>query len=242
MLLSPKKTDTTLHWDIVNNKKPLKQVNCTKILGVLIDNKLTFKQHTTKLTKSLRKYLPILSKLKHCLPFKELMKIYYALIHSVLTYCILIYKKGNETNNKKLFRIQKRILKIIHNTNSDKIMECMTKSKVLNLDNAYNFKLLKLAHKIVFDKVNIPYFLKNVYKPKKMQNLRNKDDFDTPYCRTNIGQRTISYSISNLWNELPYEIKSEKNIRIFVRKMKRCSPQENISSYNPTQKKVCNQK
>ena len=96
----------------------------------------------------------------------------------------------------------------------------MTKSKVLNLDNAYNFKLLKLAHKIVFDKVNIPYFLKNVYKPKKMQNLRNKDDFDTPYCRTNIGQRTISYSISKLWNELPYEIKSEKNIKIFVRKMK----------------------
>ena len=33
---------------------------------------------------------------------------------------------------------------------------------LIKLGNAYNFKLLKLAHKMVFDKDNIPYFLQNV--------------------------------------------------------------------------------
>ena len=96
----------------------------------------------------------------------------------------------------------------------------MTEFKILTLHNAYNFKLLKLCHKMIYTKENIPYFLQNIYKPKTTRNLRNRDDFATPYYRTNVGQRSIKYSVTQSWNKLPSHLKFEKNERIFSRKVK----------------------
>ena len=96
------------------------------------------------------------------LPIKELMKMYHAFINSLFTYVILIYRKCNETTFERLHRLQKRILKIILNTSSDDVVRAMTESKILTLNNAYNFRLLKVCHKMIYNKVNIPYFLQNI--------------------------------------------------------------------------------
>jgi hypothetical protein len=51
-------------------------------------------------------------------------------------------------------------------------------------------------------------------------NLRNEDDFQIPFARINQLQRFPLVQIPTLWNNLPLEIKSVRNIYIFINSVK----------------------
>ena len=122
-LLITKKIDINFQPRIMYNNNLIKRVKCLKILGFLIDDKLAFKAHMEQLISKVKRYLPVLYRLKRFFPTKELMKLYHVLINSLLTYCILIYRKGNETSFNRLIRIQKRIMKVlILNRNSHEVL------------------------------------------------------------------------------------------------------------------------
>ena len=139
---------------------------------------------------------------------------------TLLTYCILIYRKGNGTSFNRLIRIQKRIMKVILNRNSHEVLRSMVDSNVLSLPNTYNHKVLKFGHKMIFSKHSVPLFMQNAYRAKTNLNLRDKDNFITPYYRTSTGQRSIRYSVAQLWNKLPSSLKLESNERRFLKKAK----------------------
>ena len=219
-LLITKKIGINFQPRIMYDNNLIRRVNCLKILGFLIDDKLTFKSHMEQLISKVKRYLPVLHKLKRFLSIKELMKLYHALINSLLTYCILIYRNGNETSFHRLFRIQKMILKIILNGSSHEVLKLMVVSKVLSLPHTYNLKLLKLGHKMIFSKHSVPLFLQNTYTAKTNLNLRNKDNFITPYFRTSTGQRSIRYSVAQLWNKIPSSLKLNSNEKQFLKKAK----------------------
>ena len=59
-------------------------VNKAKYLGTLLDAKLTCSDHIKALETKVSRSVGILSKLKYFLPQDALLKLYYALIHSLL--------------------------------------------------------------------------------------------------------------------------------------------------------------
>ena len=87
-------------------------------------------------------------------------------------------------------------------------------------------KLLKLntlllAHKIVHNVDALPKFFHDKYVHKGDSCLRNNLDFVTPYYRTNLGQRSIDFSVSKEWNGLPSHLKSQHNYYTFKREVKK---------------------
>jgi len=78
------------------------------------DETLFWNQHIDQIATKLCSACYALRNLKHILPQSTLRTIYYANIHSILRYGIIF--GGRSSNVKKLFILQKKIVRIITST------------------------------------------------------------------------------------------------------------------------------
>ena len=92
------------HKQIVNS-------NCTKFLGLNTDNKLSWKNHIDYLITKLSSSCFIMRVIKPIMSWSSLRIIYFAYIHSIMTYGIIFW--GNSPYSIKLFRIQKKVVRIM---------------------------------------------------------------------------------------------------------------------------------
>jgi hypothetical protein len=81
-----------------------------RLLGVLLDENLTFDPHINMLLAKLSKSTFIISKVKNILPPQTLRTLYFSLFHSHLTYCPIIASCANKSSVEKIFKAQKRSL------------------------------------------------------------------------------------------------------------------------------------
>lgn len=70
---------------------PLQKTHSMKYLGVVIDNVLGFREHIDTLCSRLRKLMYVFKTVRCVLDTKWLKSVYFALVQSVLTYCITIW-------------------------------------------------------------------------------------------------------------------------------------------------------
>ena len=92
------------------DNKYIEQVDITTFLGILIDNNLTWKGHTSHVTKIVSKYNGIIRKVRPFLNSESLHTLYNALILPYLTYCTIIWGDKNNSNLNSLFITQKKKL------------------------------------------------------------------------------------------------------------------------------------
>jgi len=82
-----------------------------KLLGVLLDEYLSFDAHINLLCSKISKSLYIINRAKKFLPKDALLlSLYYDLINSHLSYCTTIYGNANQTSIQKLTKKQKKQL------------------------------------------------------------------------------------------------------------------------------------
>jgi hypothetical protein len=63
------------------NNKTLQEKSSIKYLGIIIDHYLDWKGHVSQLSKKISRVIGILSKLRHFVPIKILLQIYYSIIY-----------------------------------------------------------------------------------------------------------------------------------------------------------------
>ncbi len=68
-----------------------------KLLGVYFDEYLSFDSHISQLCKKISKSLFSINKIKNFVNLDALKKMYYALVHSSISYCINVYGSANKT-------------------------------------------------------------------------------------------------------------------------------------------------
>ncbi len=97
----------------VHNDHPDLSNRYYKLLGILLDENLTFDHHIQKLHSKLSRSVYCINRVKNILPQKALTTLYHSLIHSHLTYCTSIYSCSSKSNINKIFKIQKEAIWII---------------------------------------------------------------------------------------------------------------------------------
>ena len=118
----------------------------TKFLGVWIDKNLDWNKHVDVLLIKLRQNVGLLKKSKNILDRPALRTVYYAHIHSHLSYAILIWGSMLSTKQiQKLQKVQNTCLKIIEP--SMNISESFKKLKILRISQLVRLELNKLAYK-----------------------------------------------------------------------------------------------
>ena len=80
-------------------------------LGVVVDSKCNWESHIAALNKKISKNMYLIRQLRQNVSTKTVLNAYYSIIESVLRYGIIIW--GNSPHIKKLFILQKRVVRTI---------------------------------------------------------------------------------------------------------------------------------
>ena len=107
------------------NKVQVERVSYQKHLGILLDEKLNFKQHIDSAISKANKGISVIKKLRHNLPRKSLVTIYKAFLRPLIDYGDIIYDQPqNESFCEKIESVQFKatlvITGAIHGTSRDK--------------------------------------------------------------------------------------------------------------------------
>ena len=87
------------------NGKNIEQVKTTTFLGIIIDECLTWKDHTAKVTKKIVRASGIIAKMRHFVNQNSLKLIYYALVYPYLIYCNLTWGNTYKSRIQKIMNI-----------------------------------------------------------------------------------------------------------------------------------------
>ena len=113
----------------------------TKFLGLIIDETISWNQHIDVIANKLCSVCYVLRNLKHIVPQTTLRTIYFAHIHSILSYGIIFW--GNSTNVNKLFILQKKIVRILSNIGPrDSCREAFKNLEIMTLHSQYILSLI----------------------------------------------------------------------------------------------------
>ena len=93
------------------------RVRATKFLGVIIDEKLTWKDHISLVRSKLAKTVGILYRVRHLLNRSALLILYCSLFLPYLTYCAEIWGNTYKSNTQCIFLLQKKIVRIVYGAN-----------------------------------------------------------------------------------------------------------------------------
>ena len=107
MLFTNKLGNLTLRLKINNIYLEDKAETC--FLGVVIDRKLTWKQHVQHISNKISKTVALLRLLRHIFPKKILKLIYMSLIYSYLNYCNIIWGGACNSVLQPIYILQKKL-------------------------------------------------------------------------------------------------------------------------------------
>ena len=211
-----------LHINLGSNT--LENCDASKFLGVIVDEKLKFKDHVEHISKKISKSIGIIYKLaKLKMPFKVLKQLYYNLIYSHLNYNVCCYASTYETHLNKLFLLQKRAVRIINNA------PILANTDPLFFSNG----ILK-----IFDihKLNIGLYMYDHDTPSQLirshdYSTRGSNDLRPGNARLTLTLNSISVVGPNIWNSIPDDIKYSPSRKSFMFKYKKFL----LSFYNNNQ-------
>ena len=188
-----------IHLDHINENE-----RCYKILGIHLDEHLSFKYHINKLAASLTKILFFINKAKYVLPQKSLITIYHALFHTHLMYCPLIVGSASMTSLKKTITLQKKAMRMITNSNyNEHTYPIFKKLKILPYLSLFRLANLKFMHSIYYNYA--PRTFKDTWKINEERNvpynLRTAKSFIIKKANFKNLDRSPLFTLPKTWNE-----------------------------------------
>ena len=198
----------------------MKNTEEVKILGVTIDNKLSFNSHIKTLCMKASQKLGALSRISNYLNQSEKSLIFNSMIKSHFNYCPLIWMFCSRTSNNRINRLHERSLRVLY----------------MDEDNDFS-SLLKMNRDITIHHRNIQVLILEVFKIKhglappimesilkkrtNIYNLRNFQVFEQETKRTvNYGLESFTYRSPQLWMALPEDLREIKVLNQFKKNIK----------------------
>ena len=221
LLLSATEETNTLNIEEVC----IKSSKCEKLLGVNIDNHLTFETHIESLCKKASQKLNALLRVTWSLNFDQRKILLNAFITSHFSYAPVVWMFHSRKVNNRINNIHERALRLVYKDYTSSFDD------LLATDNSFKIhqrNLQKLAIEIFEVKKGIASaIMNNIFEfNDNPYSLRN----DTAYFKSR-NVRTVRYGIETasfvgprIWNSIPKEIKESASLQIFKSEIKSWTP------------------
>ena len=208
--------------NITLNNTVLEVKSETTFLGVVIDNKLSWKAHILHISGKISKSIAILRILRYSFPKNVLRMIYMSLIFSHINYCNLIWGSAKKTILEPLFKLQKKAVRLVNNSqyldHSDPIFNSL---KILTVHKVFKLNCLIFIYKCLKEDKFPDFknrFIKNSYFYS--YSMRNNHLYRIPRERLDVCRNSYFVQGLTLWNLLDDTVKSSTNLDIFKKKIK----------------------
>ena len=197
----------------------------TKLLGVTIDNKLSFDPHVTNLCKKVSQKLSALSRISSYMTIEKRKLIMNAFINSQFGYCPLVWMFHSRALNSRINRLHERSLRLVYQDKHSSFQELLDKDCSVTI---HHKNLQTLAVELFKVKNNIaPEIVKEIFRTtgNSTYNLRHKYAFQQNNVKTvSYGTESLAFIAPKLWNMIPLEIKSAKSLHEFKKRIKKWFP------------------
>ena len=200
----------------------LKRVNETKFLGVIVDEKLTWKSHIKYLGKKIASTAGTLWEMRQIIKGNLKKSVYNALVNSNLSYAISVWgNAASKTKLKPLFTIQKKCLRNLFKLrrvskfNKGHTKKSFLDNGILTIHNLYNYFTISGVAKI--RQLKQPLYL---YEMLKIDETKQR--MYIPLLKTNHYQQNFVYQGPKLWNlVLPYIKDKNYNLPTSIQSLKK---------------------
>ena len=196
----------------------------TKFLGVIIDQKLTWKPHMALMSGKIARGIGMIIKARHCLNKNALLTLYYSFIYPYLIYCNVVWGSNYASNLQKLDSLQKKVVRIITNTRrTDPVDHLFDDLKIIRFENINVLRISKFMYRV--HNGQIPelfegYFTRNCDVHDHY--TRQRFFLHVPKVKTNLGKFGIRYRGVCIWNEiLKLGINPDTSEAVFVKTVKK---------------------
>ena len=183
----------------------LSVVTKTKFLGVIIDDKLTWNDHTNFISGKIGRGIGILLKARHVLNRETLITLYYSFVYPYYMYCNQVWGSCTSRNITRLHVLQKKAIRIIchvkHRSHTEPLFREL---KFLNIwqINKYliGIFMYKHYHKLLPLSFN-SFFTRNrdVHSHDTRQASKH---YHIPIAHKNYSQSNIHFRGPIIWNDI----------------------------------------
>ena len=199
------------------NNYSIEQVCQFKYLGVVLDNKLNWNEHINFVSTKLAQAAGIIYKVRNKVPQKVLLRIYDSIGAHYLRYGVASWGSAKNTALDKLKILQNKIIRYLtRSSRFTNVENHYKKLNILKLDDLYYLEVAKFIHRGVNNM--LPLTFDEFFRPIDHQhNTRTKSNciFSLPKVRTDFGKQSIKFSAIKIWSDLPAEIKSIEDRKVF---------------------------
>ena len=174
-----------------------------KLLGITIEDKLSFNKHISNLCSTASNRLQALARIRNFLSLEQAKRLSEAYITSTFKYCPLIWMFCNKTANNQINKIYKRSLRLVYQLEDENFEDLLIKDNSWTIHESNIQTLLIEIYKSLnhistiimqefFDLKVTPYSLRNnnLLKLPKTNTLR-------------FGTQALCFKGSLIWNTVP---------------------------------------
>lgn len=200
----------------------IERVEIIKYLGIIIDDKLRFKDHCDYMLKKIGKKTGFLNRIGNYISAYTRCIIYKSIIAPHFEYCATLLVDMGETQLNKLQVAQNRAMRVI--------LQCNRYTKIEHMLQALQFMSIKqrLHYNVCIFIFKILHNLAPNNLSDRLEMISRKDGRKTrqdgtiaiKFCKTRSAQKSICYEGVKLYNALPAEIRSCERIDMFKRMLK----------------------
>ena len=222
--LQKKASDTNLK--LTCNGSEIVQITSHKLLGLKLDNHLSFTEHTDDICKKVSRRIAVLKKIKRSLPLAERKLYFNALIKPIMLYGSCAWCTASEENVNRVSKLQKRAARVILVSFGERSELLFRRLDWMPLKEELNLRRTCLIFRRIKHENNCPSYITELLTRNSDRHARTsrygKYNLVCPaYNRETEGGRTFQASGAKLWNSIPSDIRKKDSIGSFKTSLKK---------------------
>ena len=209
-------SDTNLYAEIDSHK--INNQNEVDLLGITIDNKLTFNKHMSKLCRKASKKLHALMRVAKYMTETQRKSVMTSFIYSQFQYCPLIWIFHNREFNNRINKIHERAMRIVFRDYNSEFSDLLKRNNVLTV---HERSIQNFAIELFKVKNNLsPKIMQEVFKVNKNENYKLRRVFDSRNIfSVQFGIKSLTYLAPKIWSLIPDDMKKESSFLTFKKRI-----------------------
>ena len=216
-----KEKDKPPDFEIKMGENIIEETATYKYLGVIIDNRLSWKPQIDKMCAKMSSVCGVISKVRHVLDRNSMLLIYNSLVENRLRYGILSWSTASTEQLNRLKVLQNRALRYIDfSPISTTILPIYAQFNVLPLGNLID--LHRATYMFSLSKNDLPLVFRSYCKrPTHGYATRfSEANFTIPKHNSRLSESSIKYLGPSIWSRIPIHLKKLQFRKTFSNHLK----------------------
>ena len=203
----------------------IKRVSSTKLLDLVVDDKLSFNEHIDYICGKLAKRIGILKRIRNCLSVNQRQLYYNAIIKPVMMYGSITWSICSKANQTRVLQLQKRAARVILDSSRlSPSVELFNKLGWLPFYEEIKVNKCSLTYKRVNGEV--PSYIFEALKLNSQMHARNTRHANLNLICPKVNRKTeggkmFSVTVAQLWNSLSLNLRRQASVSLFRKKFEK---------------------